>query len=104
MAYVFTLASFDSSCRSHGRFVSGHYHFEDPVTGSASGAMAAYLVYYGLMSNNDEAPVEWIHEQGHFIQRPGRVYITVYGKAGSVHTVQVAGDAVIMGKGEIFLE
>jgi trans-2,3-dihydro-3-hydroxyanthranilate isomerase len=104
MAYVFALESFDQSARTHGRFVSGHYHFEDPVTGSASGAMAAYLVHYGLISGNDDAPVEWIHEQGHFMQRPGRVYITVYGKKGSVHTVQVAGDAVIMGRGEIFLE
>jgi trans-2,3-dihydro-3-hydroxyanthranilate isomerase len=104
MAYVFALESFDSSGRTHGRFVSGHYHFEDPVTGSASGAMAVYLVHYGLLSGNDGAPVEWIHEQGHFMQRPGRVYITVHGQKGNVHTVQVAGDAVIMGKGEIFLE
>jgi trans-2,3-dihydro-3-hydroxyanthranilate isomerase len=104
MTYVFALESFDRAARTHGRFVSGHYHIEDPVTGSASGAMAAYLVHYGLMSNNDDAPVEWIHEQGHFMQRPGRVYITVYGKKRNVHTVQVAGDAVIMGKGEIFLE
>jgi len=66
--------------------------------------MAAYLVHYGLISGNDAAPVEWIHEQGHFMQRPGRVYITVHGQKGNVHTVQVAGDAVIMGKGEIFLE
>jgi trans-2,3-dihydro-3-hydroxyanthranilate isomerase len=104
MAYVFALESFDKTCRTHARFVSGHYHFEDPVTGSASGAMGAYLVYYGLFSANGEAPVEWIHEQGHFMQRPGRVYITIHGKGGHIETVQVAGDAVIMGKGEIFLE
>jgi trans-2,3-dihydro-3-hydroxyanthranilate isomerase len=104
MTYVFALESFDAAGRTHGRFVSGHYHFEDPVTGSASGAMAAYLVHYGLISGNEDAPAEWIHEQGHFMQRPGRVYITVYGQKGNVHTVQVAGDAVIMGKGEIFLE
>ncbi len=104
MAYVFALESFDRAGRTHGRFVSGHYHFEDPVTGSASGAMAAYLVHYGLIAGGHEAPVEWIHEQGHFMQRPGRIYITVYGQKGNVHTVQVAGDAVIMGKGEIFLE
>ncbi len=104
MTYVFALESFDPAARTHGRFVSGHYHFEDPVTGSAAGAMAAYLVHYGLISSNGDAPVEWIHEQGHFMQRPGRVYISVHGQKGSVHTVQVAGDAVIMGKGEIYLE
>ncbi|MDZ7290003.1 MAG: PhzF family phenazine biosynthesis protein [candidate division KSB1 bacterium] len=104
MAYVFALDSFDQAARTHGRFVSGHYHFEDPVTGSASGAMGAYLVHYGLLSGNGNAPVEWIHEQGHFMQRPGRVYITIHGKKGNVQTVQVAGDAVIMGKGEIFLK
>jgi PhzF family phenazine biosynthesis protein len=104
IAYVFALESFDKSCRTHGRFVSGHYLYEDPVTGSACGAMAAYLVYYGLLSGNGDGPVEWNHEQGHFMQRPGRVFVTIHGKKGHVETVQVAGDAVIMGKGEIFLE
>ena len=66
--------------------------------------MGAYLVYYGLLSGNGETSVEWIHEQGHFMQRPGRVYITIHGREGHVETVQVAGDAVIMGRGEIFLE
>lgn len=103
MTYIFALESFDRAGRTHGRFVSGHYHFEDPVTGSAAGAMAAYLVHYGLISGNNDSPIEWIHEQGHFMQRPGRVYITVQGEPGNVQTVQVAGDAVLMGKGEIFL-
>lgn len=104
IAYIFALESFDRAGRTHARFVSGHYHFEDPVTGSAAGAMAAYLVHYGLISGTNDSPVEWIHEQGHFMQRPGQVYITVHGKPGNVQTVQVAGDAVIMGKGEIFLD
>ena len=103
MTYIFALESFDRAGRTHGRFVSGHYHFEDPVTGSAAGAMAAYLVHYGLISGNNDSPIEWIHEQGHFMQRPGRVYITVHGEPGNVQTVQVAGDAVLIGKGEIFL-
>ena len=103
MAYVFALEAFDKAARTHARFVSGHYQFEDPVTGSASGAMAAYLVHHGLIAGSGDAPVEWMHEQGHFLKRPGRVYITVHGKKGSVQNVQVAGEAVIMGKGEMFL-
>jgi len=104
MAYVFALAGFDEAARTHGRFVSVHYHFEDPVTDSASGAMAAYLVHYGLISGSLDEPLEWVHEQGHFMQRPGCVFITVHGRKGNVQTVQVAGDAVVMGKGEIFLK
>ena len=103
MTYIFALESFDRAGRTHGRCISGHYHFEDPVTGSAAGAMAAYLVHYGLISGENHSPIEWIHEQGHFMQRPGRVYITVHGEPGNVQTVQVAGDAVLIGKGEIFL-
>jgi len=102
MAYLFALEGFDPNAKTHGRFASGHFDFEDPVTGSASGAMAAYLVNYGLMPVVNGV-AEWLHEQGHFMNRPGQVHVTVYGKAGAVEKVQVAGSSVYMGHGEIHL-
>lgn len=104
MAYVFALEALDRSARTHGRFVSGHYLFEDPVTGSASGAMAGYLVHHGLLSGEPNEPLQWIHEQGHLMNRPGQVTITVHGEKGAVQSVQLAGEAVIVGKGELFLQ
>jgi len=102
MVYLFALESFDPAAKTHGRFASGHFDFEDPVTGSASGGMAAYLVNYGLMAFNNGV-AEWRHEQGHFMNRPGQVHITVHGKAGAVEKVQIAGSVVYMGHGEIHL-
>ena len=102
MAYLFALESFDPAAKTHARFASGHFDFEDPVTGSASGGMAAYLVNYGLMPS-ENGVAEWLHEQGHFMNRPGQVHITVNGKAGAVEKVQVAGSAVYMGHGELHL-
>jgi trans-2,3-dihydro-3-hydroxyanthranilate isomerase len=102
MAYLFALEAFEPQARTHGRFASGHFDFEDPVTGSASGAMAAYLVNYELIKPQDGV-AEWIHEQGHFMNRPGKVYVTVHGHAGAVDKVQIAGSAVYLGHGEFHL-
>jgi len=102
MSYLFALEAFDPAAATHGRFASGHFDFEDPVTGSASGGMAAYLVHYGLMPGKSGV-AQWLHEQGHFMNRPGQVHITVHGKAGAVDTVQVAGAVVDVGRGEIHL-
>ncbi len=102
IAYLFALESFDPKAKTHARFASGHFYFEDPVTGSASGAMAAYLVNYGLMPLVNGV-AEWLHEQGHFMNRPGHVHLTVDGKAGAVEKVQIAGSVVYMGHGDINL-
>jgi trans-2,3-dihydro-3-hydroxyanthranilate isomerase len=64
--------------------------------------MAAYLVNYGLLRPVNGV-AEWLHEQGHFMNRPGHVHVTVYGKAGAVEKVQVAGSSVYMGHGEMHL-
>src|ERR1043165_218896 len=45
---------------------------EDPFTGSATGAMAAYLWHYGLIDSPN-----FIAEQGHWMSRPGEGYVEV---------------------------
>lgn len=69
---------------------------EDPVTGSATGGMAAYLWHYRLIQN----PV-FIAEQGHWMGRPGRVEVEVVGSRSAIEAVRIAGTAVIVMEGRL---
>ncbi|HWA14927.1 MAG TPA: PhzF family phenazine biosynthesis protein [Gemmatimonadales bacterium] len=69
---------------------------EDPVTGSATGCMSAYLWHYGLMPNPT-----FVCEQGHNLGRPGRVDAEVVGPREGIETVKISGDAVVVMRGEL---
>lgn len=69
---------------------------EDPVTGSASGGMAAYLVENGFLDSD-----AFVIEQGHIIGRPGEVYAEVDRGDGHVRGVRVGGSAVTVLRGSI---
>ena len=71
---------------------------EDPFTGSATGAMAAYLWHYGFI---DEP--KFVAEQGHWINRPGRARVEIVGPPDDIETVKVGGTAVTVLRGEIIL-
>jgi trans-2,3-dihydro-3-hydroxyanthranilate isomerase len=70
--YAFTFDTLESDATLHGRaFVPLAGIPEDPVTGTASGAVAAYLRHRGALDQPD--PI--VCEQGHFLDRPGRVLV-----------------------------
>jgi PhzF family phenazine biosynthesis protein len=69
---------------------------EDPVTGSAIGAMAAYLWKYGLVREP-----RYVVEQGHLIGRPGLVEVEVEARDGEPTLVRIAGTAVTVLRGTI---
>ena len=71
---------------------------EDPFTGSATGAMAAYLWHHGLMQ-----PDSFIAEQGHWMGRPGQARVTRVGAADDISGVRVAGRAWRLMSGELHL-
>jgi trans-2,3-dihydro-3-hydroxyanthranilate isomerase len=77
---------------------------EDPATGSACGALGAYLVHYG--ATNLE-PVEgkycFVIEQGDFIKRPSRINLEVAGTPGAVAQVRVGGPSVVVARGELMI-
>ncbi|MEF8778540.1 MAG: PhzF family phenazine biosynthesis protein [Natronomonas sp.] len=86
--YAFTFDTLDSDSTLHGRmFAPGAGVEEDPVTGTASGAVGAYL--REIEAFDGELPEEMVFEQGHFLDRPGRVRV----RAGS-DPVAVGGRAV----------
>lgn len=72
--YAFTFDTLETDSTIHGRmFAPAAGVDEDPVTGTASGAAGAYLREFDAFDG--EFPDEIVLEQGHFIDRPGHVFV-----------------------------
>ncbi|HJR77920.1 MAG TPA: PhzF family phenazine biosynthesis protein [Nitrospiraceae bacterium] len=72
---------------------------EDPATGSASGALGAYLLQHGVV---EVAPLtEVIAEQGYEIERPSRILIQVASEDDAIQTVKIGGQAVMVLEGTL---
>ena len=67
---------------------------EDPFTGSATGAMAAYLWASGLIERPD-----FIAEQGHWLGRPGQARVEVLGPPHAIEGVRVGGQGYVLMRG-----
>ena len=71
---------------------------EDPATGSASGALGAYLVRHGVMEAH--ATTHLIVEQGYEMGRPSTIYVEVDKSLdGGPGEVRVGGQAVEVAEG-----
>ncbi|WP_037308498.1 PhzF family phenazine biosynthesis protein [Ruegeria halocynthiae] len=71
---------------------------EDPFTGSATGAMAAYLWKHGLMPKDT-----FIAEQGHDMGRPGQATVTRVGPPDAMTGIKVAGRGHVLMRGQVDL-
>lgn len=71
---------------------------EDPFTGSATGAMAAYLWAKGLI----DSPA-FVAEQGHQMGRPGRAEVRILGPRDAITGVEVVGKGHILMSGHLHL-
>jgi PhzF family phenazine biosynthesis protein len=72
--YLFTFDALEADSTLHGRmFAPGAGVPEDPVTGTASGAVAAYLDRFDAFDG--DLPDELRLEQGHYVDRPGLVRV-----------------------------
>jgi trans-2,3-dihydro-3-hydroxyanthranilate isomerase len=93
----------DRASRAHARFFAPADNIpEDPATGSACGALGAYLVHHGALSLAPEAGRhEFVIEQGDFIHRPSRISLNVKGNTRRIEEVRVGGQAVVVAKGEV---
>lgn len=91
--YAFTFDTLDADATLHGRFFAPPLGIdEDPVTGTASGAVGGYLRHVGAFA---PMPDELAIEQGHFVDRPGWVRVRVG------ETVEVGGRAAVALDGEL---
>jgi PhzF family phenazine biosynthesis protein len=91
--YAFSFDALDAESTLQARmFAPGAGVYEDPVTGTASGAVGAYLREVEAFDSgadsapeessgeqgdprDSELPEEMIFEQGHFVDRPGHVRV-----------------------------
>jgi|Deesub1362B_J571_1020462.scaffolds.fasta_scaffold09798_1 trans-2,3-dihydro-3-hydroxyanthranilate isomerase len=96
--HVFCLEAYGNAHVHARHFAPGAGVPEDPVTGSASGAMGAYLVRYGFLSGH-----LFIAEQGHIMGRPGTVQVEIVRRGKEIITVRVGGTAVTTLEGELFI-
>ncbi|WP_336362944.1 PhzF family phenazine biosynthesis protein [Halalkalicoccus salilacus] len=84
--YAFSFDTLEADSTLHGRmFAPLAGVSEDPVTGTASGAVGAYLREFDAF---EEIPEEMVFEQGHFLDRPGEVRVRVG------ETIRIGGRAV----------
>lgn len=91
--------------RAHARFFAPADNIpEDPATGSACGALGAYLIHHQALSlEPDDGRYRFVIEQGDFIHRPSRIRLDVKGQKGKVEEVKVGGASVLVAEGKVFL-
>jgi PhzF family phenazine biosynthesis protein len=93
--YAFTREAIDSGSVTNGRYFAPALGVrEDPVTGSASGPLAYYLVMQGVLRLPKEGSLVVRLEQGDAMGKPGRVEVEVSGSPGRVDRVRIGGVAV----------
>jgi trans-2,3-dihydro-3-hydroxyanthranilate isomerase len=91
--------------RAHARFFAPADNIaEDPATGSASGALGAYLIHHNAISVE---PVDdrfsFVIEQGDFIHRPSRIRLEVTRVSRAIERVRVGGPSVVVARGEVYV-
>jgi len=76
---------------------------EDPVTGTSNCALVGYLLSIGLLDFTADK-ILVVAEQGHALQRPGRVFVEAILEHGLIKRIMVGGKAVTFLKGELILD
>ncbi|MEK7268329.1 MAG: PhzF family phenazine biosynthesis protein [Nitrospirota bacterium] len=72
---------------------------EDPATGSASGALGAYLVQNGVVEIGPTTEI--VAEQGYEVDRPSRILIQVESDDDAIQEVKVGGQVVMVMEGTL---
>ena len=97
---AFTTVTVEPSSTVHTRmFAPSIGILEDPATGSASGALGAYLVQNGVV---DVAPTtDIVIEQGYEIERPSQILVRIESDDDIIQTVKVGGQCVMVVEGTL---
>ena len=100
MLYAFTDETLNSSANIHARmFAPPLGILEDPATGSAAGAMGAYIFKHKIISENNLKNITI--EQGYKMGRPSCIHVEIYYKYNEIKKIRVGGESVIVIEGFI---
>lgn len=101
--HPFCMETYDSAADMHARHFSSPYSgtIEDAVTGTASGVMGAYYAKY--INNNFKGTLPLLVEQGHEIDKDGRVMVQVSRNEDN-YDVEITGNAVYVNEFDVILE
>ncbi len=97
---VFTTMTVEENASVHTRMFADPIGIhEDPATGSASGALGAYLVKNGVV---EVGPItEVVVEQGYEMDRPSRILVQVSSDDDMIQEVKVGGQVVMVAEGKM---
>jgi trans-2,3-dihydro-3-hydroxyanthranilate isomerase len=100
MIYVFTGETLDSRSTVHSRAFAPFIGIpEDPATGSAAGALGAYLVHHKVVESLDPSAI--VIEQGFEMNRPSIIQVSVGEAGGTIDSIQVGGQAITVLEGSL---
>ncbi|HEX5545016.1 MAG TPA: PhzF family phenazine biosynthesis protein, partial [Nitrospira sp.] len=95
---VFTTVTVESFASVHARMFAPKIGIlEDPATGSAGGALGAYLVQNGVVEVGPRTDI--LIEQGYEIDRPSRILVQVESDDDVIQGVKVGGHCVMVVEG-----
>jgi trans-2,3-dihydro-3-hydroxyanthranilate isomerase len=97
---VYTTMTLEESATVHTRMFADPIGVpEDPATGSASGALGAYLVKNGVVEVGPTTEV--VIEQGYEIDRPSRILVQVFSDDDIIQEIKVGGQVVMVAEGKM---
>ena len=97
---VYTTMTLEEEATVHTRMFADPIGIpEDPATGSACGALGAYLVKNGVVEVGPTTEV--VIEQGYEIDRPSRILVHVFSDDDMIQTVKVGGQVVMVAEGKM---
>lgn len=98
--FLFTFETESPEATVHCRMFAPHFGIpEDPASGAALGALAAYLVKHRLARPGQR--LTFIGEQGLEMGRPSRLYVDAAVENGRAVDIKVGGQCVLVGQGHI---
>jgi trans-2,3-dihydro-3-hydroxyanthranilate isomerase len=97
---VYTTMTLEENSTVHTRMFADPIGIpEDPATGSASGALGAYLVKNGVVEVGPTTEV--VIEQGYEIDRPSRILVQVFSDDDMIQNIKVGGQVVMVAEGKM---
>ena len=103
MIYVFTTGTLDGGSTLHSRLFAPFIGVpEDPATGSASGAVGAYLAKHCVIEKDTFDSIKI--EQGYEMKRPASIDVQVKQEGTTIKSIRVGGESVTIIQGQLKIE